>query len=649
MTIREYLSREARKITENALKDFVSADAFWKLLPKKRMQFLEMMGLSDLPPHGERPPVKAVTTGILDRGLYHIHKLYYESIPNLFVTANLYIPKRDGKAPFPAVLYLCGHSQNQKWHYQAHPRRFVQLGFVCLIVETIQLGEVQGYHHGCYREGWFHWYSRGYTPAGVELLNAIRAIDFLTQLDEVDAGKIGVTGISGGGATTWWVAAADERIKVAAPVCATATLASHIYDRTIDGHCDCMWWINTYLWDLADVGALIAPRPLMIASSDRDAIFTIQSIRQVYSQLKRLYEMLGAAENLRLVETPGPHSYHRISRTAIFSWFLKHLQGREIPPEQVGDIDESKELMEPLEALRVYVNGEPKGNRVRTIHDEFIKLAQPPKIESVADLERARKDVVSKLMQRTFNAFPKEAPPLNLEVEFEFAYDGATGCRFAFTSEEGWRLHGTLVIPRSAKQPATAVVAPRNPLEARNETESFLGRINAPWARVVVELRGTGDTAWGEELQWHIRRAAAWTGRTIASMRVYDLLRSLEAVRLLPQVDPDSIAIAARGEMAAIALYAALLDGRIRTLILQAPPATQNAPSNPDGRGQAIEMLSCLQITDLPQIAGLLYPTELVFIGDVPSSYAWAKELYGKLGSPDKFICVPEISQWKPR
>jgi len=649
VTIREYLSREARRITENATRDFTSADAFWRLLPKKRAQFLEMMGLSDLPPYEERPPVKAVTTGILDRGLYRIHKLYYESIPNLFVTANLYIPKRDGKAPFPAVLYLCGHAQNQKWHYQAHPRQFAQLGFVCLIIETIQLGEVQGYHHGCYREGWFHWYSRGYTPAGVELLNAIRAVDFLTQLEEVDGSRIGATGISGGGATTWWVAAADERIKVAAPVCATATLASHIYDKTIDGHCDCMWWINTYLWDLADVGALIAPRPLMIASSDKDAIFTIQSIRQVYLQLKRLYEMLGAADNLRLVETPGAHSYHRISRTAIFSWFLKHLQGREIPPEQVGDIDESKEHMEPLEALRVYVDGEPKGNRVKTIHDEFIKLAQPPKIESVADLERARKDVVSKLMQKTFNAFPKEAPPLNLEVEFEFAHDGATGCRFAFTSEEGWRLHGVLTIPRNAEQPAAAILAPRNAHEARNETERFLGRINAPWAKVVVELRGTGDTAWGEELQWHIRRAAAWTGRTIASMRVYDLLRALEAIRLLPQIDPDSITIAARGEMAAVALYAALLDGRIKAMVLQSPPATQNAPSNPDGHGEAIEMLNCLQITDLPQVAGLLYPTELVFVGDMPDSYTWAKELYGRLGSPDRFIFVSDVSQWKPR
>ncbi len=209
-------------------------------------------------------------------------------------------------APAPGVLYLCGRAQRQKVHYQAHPRRFAELGFVCLLIETVQLGEAAGYHHGCYREGWFHWYSRGYSPAGVELLNGMRALDLLSQRPEVDAARLGVTGISGGGTGSWWVAAADERVRVAAPVCGTASLASQIRDRTIDGHCDCMWWNNIYRWDMADIGALIAPRPLMIASADRDAINTIAAIREVHQQLERLYGTLGVPENLRLVENARP-------------------------------------------------------------------------------------------------------------------------------------------------------------------------------------------------------------------------------------------------------------------------------------------------------------------------------------------------------
>ena len=99
--------------------------------------------------------------------------------------------------------------------------------------------------------------------------------------------------------------------------------------------------------------------------------------------------------------------------------------------------------------------------------------------------------------------------------------------------------------------------------------------------------------------------------------------------------------------MAAVALYAALLDGHVNSLVLDTPPSTQNAPSEPDGRGPAIEMLNCLRITDLPQVAGLLYPTELVFLGDVPISYGWAMELYNRLGAPGKLRRLRDLSSWQ--
>jgi hypothetical protein len=101
--------------------------------------------------------------------------------------------------------------------------------------------------------------------------------------------------------------------------------------------------------------------------------------------------------------------------------------------------------------------------------------------------------------------------------------------------------------------------------------------------------------------------------------------------RQLPGVNPDRIAIAARGEMGAVALYAALLDGHITAVVLEQPPATQNAPSNPDGTGEAIEMLNCLRFTDLSYVAGLLYPADLVFVGEHPDSYDWTEKLYSQL------------------
>jgi hypothetical protein len=129
-------------------------------------------------------------------------------------------------------------------------------------------------------------------------------------------------------------------------------------------------------------------------------------------------------------------------------------------------------------------------------------------------------------------------------------------------------------------------------------------------------------------------------------MRVWDALRGLAAARALTGVDPARVSIAARGEMAIVALYAALLDGRISSVLLDSPPATQNAASQPNGKGPAIEMLNCLRYTDAPQVAGLLYPALVVIAGDVPSTYGWAEDLYRRLGAPGTFQRVKAMSEW---
>jgi cephalosporin-C deacetylase-like acetyl esterase len=647
VSIRDYLCREARRITNDSLSELKTAAEFTRSLGARRQRFMDMMGLGDLQPAGQRAPVPFTVTGVLERPGYRIEKLHYQSLPNLYVTANLYVPASAGSgARRPGVLYVCGHVKNQKVEYQMHPRRFAELGFPTLIVETVQLGEVTGFHHGCYYEGWFHWYSRGYTPAAIEMLNAIRALDLLAARDDVDGTRLGVTGISGGSATTWWVSAADERVKACAPVCGTATLASHIYDRVIDGHCDCMWWPNTALWDLTNVAAIIAPRPLLVASANQDGIFPIASIHEAYERIERVYRTLGKPDHVRFVETPGGHSYHERSRTAVFSWFLQHLMGKTVPPGQVGDAEVDPAKQDTFENLKVYASGAPAGNRALTIHDELIAVAALPRLNAAADVTRVRSEIVAKLKADTFNHFPRAAPAL--AVEEEYTLDGGVGSRFAFTSEEGWRLHGTHRRRPPAAGRAPAVVILKSPGEDQLglDSETFAESIGQPWIKIVVETRGTGDTAWGEDLNWHVRRASAWLGRTIASMRVWDAMRALTAARTLPDVDAAQISIAARGEMTVVALYAALLDGNVKSVLLESPTPTQNAASQANGKGPAIEMMNCLRHTDAPHVAGLLYPAHVVIAGDFPSTYEWAEELYRRLGAPGTFRRVKSMSEW---
>src|SRR4051812_8167480 len=133
MTIRDYLCAEARRISEKALSEFTDSGAWHRLIPERRRKYREMMCLDALPPYDHRPPLNVKVTGTVERPKYRIEKLYYESLPHVYVTANLYLPKPDSSAqvhkPYPGVLYVCGHADTQKVHYQAHPRRFAELGF----------------------------------------------------------------------------------------------------------------------------------------------------------------------------------------------------------------------------------------------------------------------------------------------------------------------------------------------------------------------------------------------------------------------------------------------------------------------------------------------------------------------------------------
>ena len=112
--------------------------------------------------------------------------------------------------------------------YLRRNTRFARHGYCCLIIDTLEAGEIPGEHHGAYTHGRLWWYARGYTPIGVETWNAIRALDFLETRSEVDARRIGVTGLSGGGVATWNLPAVDDRPACLVPVSGHTDLEAHI-------------------------------------------------------------------------------------------------------------------------------------------------------------------------------------------------------------------------------------------------------------------------------------------------------------------------------------------------------------------------------------------------------------------------------------
>jgi hypothetical protein len=630
--IRNYLMKVAEEISGKALSDINSLNDWENIRTQRYNEFIESMGLNYMPLKGKRPDLNVRITGTIHKKGYRIEKLYYESLPGLYVPANLYIPDKI-KKPVPAILYVCGHSETQKVFYQEYPRKYVQLGFVCLIIETIQLGEVRGEHHGCYSKGWFNWYSRGYTPAGAELWNAIRGLDLLVERPEVDPERLGVTGTSGGGAQSWFVAAADPRVKAAVASAGATTLNAHILTRSVDHHCDCMVPINTFCRDFQDIGALIAPRPFLIVQNDRDPLNQIEGVRELFRDIQKIYGLYGYKGNIDLAEAHGGHSSTVISREKTFSFFMEHLMGRQISPEEIGDTDHSPDVQLTDEELKAYVNGPPENDRTKTIQDSFIQIPKPPVISNKEDLYSFRDTVVEFLKQKTFNAFPRTKSSMDPMLVFRTTDNEKFGNEiYSFMPEEGWRLKVDFHWRNNPDSANPLMILLRNPDENRFDSERYLESIGNEWNVAILDVRGVGETGWTPDLQWHVRRASAWIGRTIASMQVYDLLRCLEFCRSLKGVNPEKTGVAAREEMAVVALYGALLDGNCHTLVLQNPPESQDLPSRPDGKGPAIEMLNCLRITDVYQIPALLPATQIIFKGPISGSYQWSENIRKKLG-----------------
>ena len=291
---------------------------------------------------------------------------------------------------------------------------FARNGYVCLIMDTLTRGELPGVHQGL--SAWapkpggerMWWISRGYSPAAVECWNAIRGIDYLTTRTEVDAGRIAATGLSGGGAVTFWISAVDDRVKVAAAHSGLTDWESLVLDRILRLHCDCMIPYNTYGWELATVGALIAPTPFLFVNCDDDLGFPMAANRRIAERLKKVYRMYNREQHFQEYVTHGPvgaHSYTPDSRMAIFKWINSHLKKESAPVTDVDDV------RFPEEDLRTFPTDAdiPRGVLNNEIDQSFVAAAKVD-LASRGQFDSWRQDLVTRLRTLSFRTFPERIP-----------------------------------------------------------------------------------------------------------------------------------------------------------------------------------------------------------------------------------------------
>ena len=531
---------------------------------------------------------------------YTIENIVLETAPRLYLTGNLYLP-RAGSRPFPVVLYQCGHAS--KADYARHGAWLATHGIATLVMDNIEMGEIEFTHHGVYASAWFHWYSRGFSPLAVELFNARRAVDYLTSRRDLDRNRIGATGRSGGGMTTFFLAAVDERITASAPVSGTLSTAGWVRHRLTRAHCDCQYPINSRSLLYSEVGAAIAPRAQLLANADADPGFPMDAFQEMVDKMRIVYRLYNAESALRTVVTPGGHSDTEAIRLPVYAFFLKEFLGRDPPLSAEGDV----ELPRP-ETLICFRDGLPLDERLTRVDQEFIPQSRVPDLPTLSAVLRSE----------VFGYFPAEAASLEPTWTDPTVARGRSVREVTFSSFEGLRVRGLYSRPSgsTARLPALLVIDDRKGIRVWGNEQPLEHNQWGDRAVLIIETLDRGRRALEQNLRsfadddalHHMKRQAMIFGTTLESMQVYEILRSIEVLRTLPDVDPARITLAGKSDTGVNGLYAALLDGRVERIILGSPPASHR---------QGPHYLGILKFTDIPDVIDLMAKRVRLY-GDVP-------------------------------
>ncbi len=638
------------------------------------LELREMLGLRPWP---ERTPLEVEITGTIEHELFTVEKFHFQPSPEVYITANLYLP-RDADGPVPAVLYACGHSRQDEFGpktadaYQRQAAWYAEQGMASLIVDTLQLGEIRGVHNGPRRDRDWWWHNRGYTPLGFEVWIAMRALDYMEERPEIDNDAIAMTGRSGGGLYSWYTMALDDRVKVSVPVAGLTDLRNHIVDPAVahPSHCDCNFFVNSYGWDFPMVPALHAPRPTRLANTDADAIFPLDGVERIGEQVREIYRLYDAEENWDVWITEGGHESTPELREGSFRWIYKHLTG-----EELDEVPPSTPHFE-REQLQVFTEGTPDDARNESVQEWFVPAANTPEIpENAADWETLRGEFLDALDAYAFNGWPEvDETALMNSVDSTGAMESAgddtrqlTVAPLDFESQQHatlrmwiiWRSDSEVIeevdvhvvdgegysellaVLQSAfgedaeaiiGEGARAVEWPDANDEGWTVLADELGADNK--ALAVVAPRGIGPTRW--DLDGYTRYYML-AGQSRDAMRIWDVRQAMTVLRRVSENEPEpgypdargaGLNLVGKGDMAGIALYAALFTEEAERLDLHGLPASHRTGPT---------LLHVRKTLDLPQTVAMA-ATEIpvTLRGAEDGAADWAEALLDNLGKAEQ-------------
>lgn len=573
-------AEEAANKTKAALKTKADAEAY---VVSVRDRIRQSFG-----PNPERTPLNAKITGTVDRDAYKIEKIIFESRPEFLVTGNLYVPKGK-KFPLPGVVGVCGHSANGKAAeaYQSFAQGLARQGYVVFIIDPIGQGERLQYVGQDFKPKKGIGVSEHLYAGNQQFLvgdffgmwrawDGIRALDYLLTREEVDPKHVGVTGNSGGGTLTTWLCGLEPRWTMAAPACFVTTFRRNLENELPADTEQCPPRAIALGLDHDDFLAAMAPKPVIILAKERD-FFDVRGSLEAFARLKRLYTLLGAADNIQLHIGPTEHGYSQENREAMYRFFNR--------VTKISDADKEPALtIEKDETLQCTSEGQIAELQPRMIFS-FTK-------ERSEKLAKSRQPLTGDALKKAVTEVLHLPPAAKEPPEFRILrglkardYPRRHATTYAVESEPGvfaivTRLGNQSHISRPSQDPSPALLYVSHhsaDVEMRQDADikELLGKSpDQPF--YACDLRGIGEsrpdtcgsdqflTPYGSDYFYAIH--ALMLDKPYVGQKTHDLLRVLDFLRAAGHRE---VRLIAKGWGTLPAAFAALLCEHVTEITLR--------------------------------------------------------------------------------
>lgn len=601
---------------------------------KDRQQRIKSTLLEVVGRFPEKTPLHAKITGTVEKDGYRIEHIVYESRPRFYVTASLYVPsslKRRNRAP--AIIYCSGHSENgyRSKVYQHVIVNLVRKGFIVFAFDPVGQGERLQYfdaEKGQSRVGGptsEHAYPgsqafvAGTCQANYMIWDGIRAVDYLLTRKEVDPDRIGITGRSGGGTQSAYIAAVDERIKAAAPECYITS-----FERLLqsigpqDAEQNFTQGISRGL-DHADLLEVRAPKPTLMITTTRD-MFSIQGARETAAEVARIFEAYGANEQFSMVEDDAPHASTKKNREAMYAFFRKHLNNPGPTADDEVGLPTEEELMVTTSGQVLTSLG---GETLHTLNLKYLQERMSALHKARANSDHLKNAVEKAKVLSGYRASAERQSPI---FTGRSQRDGYAIEKFFIHGEGDYAIPYLQVVPAQANGRTILYLHP----DGKNREAKAGGDIEwlarQGFTVVAPDLVGIGEAGVGDfkgdayiaGVSHNIWYAGLLIGRSITGVRAADIAR---LVKVIKQQTPNAGILAiARGTMAPVLLHAAAFIPDIERIALVQPLVSYQSLVQSHiyySEFIPVAVAGSLVAYDLPDLAASLAPRSLLIVNPV--------------------------------